>query len=418
MGFGFGIAADTPAASSGLPLAIQDVLIVGASIMNQSMDETNIETLSNAAYSNSAITVINRAISGWLMQDLKNNIDAILLDYIAITDMLVFIHIGGGDVSLTRTFDTVSEPVNDLFVSNLQYIVDAIKTAGLIPIVSDITFRRYIKTTPHVTELNEEDGSLPYNENLIYPMSKVESSTYTTSSGEAITQFYTLMYNNPKFLENDGIHPNADGELALAKRFVDTVLRYNFTGSYSSPISKRHSPNQSANDVRFSLGLAEYQTNILWVSTSTTNTGSNTNNMYSVNGEDSGYRIQWLSTFTGVNQDGVETGDDSGFMLDTQIRNSYFMNFGETNTVEVSGLDDNCTYTFRMTGSRDAVDDRQTKITLDTVEKIYNTSSGGVGNTTDGVVYTGVVPSSGIVTFTVEGVTTFAYLGGIDIIKE
>ena len=103
--------------------------------------------------------------------------------------------------------------------------MNAITTKGFIPVLADLTFRDYDGTTA----ASPENGSLPYNVNLIRPL---VSSQFKYSSGKPWLQYYDLILSDyVTYLSPDNIHQTPAGEQALRDHFKDTIVNYVLTGT-------------------------------------------------------------------------------------------------------------------------------------------------------------------------------------------
>jgi len=211
------------------PNAYQDILILGASIMAESMLALETKALIDSTYGVNS-TVYNRAVAGWSAQTLRDNIDLILADYTpTLQNMAVFMHIGGNDVSANRPY--TSDLTLATLQANLQYIINAINTAGYTLYMANLTYRDY----PDVNRSNEVSGSLPYNQNVLHPLIP---NGFMFQDGTPWADLYTLMYNSPEYFDTDGIHLNPTGEQAFRQYLVDTLGLHNFTGEIPAQLVK------------------------------------------------------------------------------------------------------------------------------------------------------------------------------------
>lgn len=402
-----------------VPLEIQDLLILGASIMSSAYsDENTVKSLMDAKYINSSITVHPTAIAGSNVQDLKDSIDTTLANYSHIQNMLVLVHIGGNDVTSTRPFTDMTQLERDTFVSNYEYISDAIVTAGFIPIIADLTFRRY-KTTPIVTTSNEEDGSLPYNESLLYPLIQTYSKYYSHSSGESIMQFYTLMYNHPEYMSYDGVHPNIDGNWYMKEHLVDTLGKINYIGRKSRATKTSNFPIFNKQDgTSMSIGVMDGgMPDDIWISSASVGAWER-QYFFGKNRAVTPYNIVGLDSFDAGAYSGGQTGDNSGFLHDYQLKNSLKINNGNFVVVTLEGLDNTKVYQIRLSGSENSGTDEQTQVSIGGVDKNYYTYSGGSANTLDGVQFDDIAPNAeSKIGITLTPIIGNGYLSGIDLLE-
>ncbi|MGE5944598.1 MAG: SGNH/GDSL hydrolase family protein [Flavobacteriales bacterium] len=206
--------------------SITRFIIIGASIMNSTFFyPDDIEALINVTYPDETVEVYDEAVAGWTTHYGQINIDAILAEYSAegtTYDTYVLIHLGGNDVTNNRPYSTDTN-LSDM-EDDYNYMLDAIIAKGFTPILNEISFRNYDETTL----LNEQNGSLPYNENIIKPLNLSRGLDFVFEDGTSYYQLYELIYNNPSWLNSDDIHVNnVDG---LRDFFVNTICKYVFTG--------------------------------------------------------------------------------------------------------------------------------------------------------------------------------------------
>lgn len=123
-----------------------------------------------------------------------------------------------------------------------------------------------------------------------------------------------------------------------------------------------------------------------------------------------------------LNTSGQETGNNSGFLLDAQFAQSIYVQSGNSFNFPIAGLDQSKTYTIRISGSRATALVRTSIATIGGVSKTYTTSTGvdGLGNTSDGVIFTGLIPNAqGEITIIITNEDgTYSYFGGFDLIIE
>ena len=118
-----------------------------------------------------------------------------------------------------------SAPRIDQITNNITYILDAIEAKWFTPILNQLGFRDYDDTT----YLNEENGALPYNENIITPLVLSRTPEFAYSDGQSFYQLYNLVYNNYEtYLGDDNIHLNSTGRSAFQVRFIESICKYIF----------------------------------------------------------------------------------------------------------------------------------------------------------------------------------------------
>jgi hypothetical protein len=140
--------------------------------------------------------------------------------------------------------------------------------------------------------------------------------------------------------------------------------------------------------------------------------GSVWNNFRSYGGVSSGVNMTIEENYSGVNPNGMVTGNNSGVYPDNVMRSSYYCGPGVTARVRISGLSLRHRYSFIFFSSRSGTGDRTSVYRIGTRSVSLNASN----NTTTTVQISDVVADeNGAVTFTVSlGPTaTFAYLNSL-----
>jgi hypothetical protein len=140
--------------------------------------------------------------------------------------------------------------------------------------------------------------------------------------------------------------------------------------------------------------------------------GSVWNNFRNYSNLSSGVNMTIEENFSGVNPNGMVTGNNSGVYPDNVMRSSYYCGPGVTARVRISGLSLRHKYSFTFFGSRSGTGDRTSVYRIGTRSVSLNASN----NTTATVQLNDVLADdNGAVTFTVAlGPTaTFAYLNSV-----
>lgn len=405
-----------------------NLLIVGASIMAQTYDNgTDIVNRFDTTYPDAGgWTVYGRAVAGWTTTDLRNNIDAILADYVAVQDMVVLVHTGGNNISLTRPYSSTTQTEQDTITDDVTYICDAIEAAGFIPVLADVTFRNYDNVDP-LDDTTYANGSEPYNLNLYRPLALTYSPFYSDVNGDSFMSFYYFMLNNyAQYIGSDGIHPTTIGRAALRQRIVDTI---GFTAAYNVD------PEQLSLNIVQSGGTAQRVFHINYggdpygapetINTIADDSGSLLS-LTDVNDASAGYGVT-IGNYNSnsPNTAGAASADNTGFLYDTVLAQSFYLQSGITAFNVISGLDDAKLYNLRISGSRGAVSGRRTQIEIGTgtggeAAQDYGTDDGANGaNYIDGVEFTNITPVGGVIQFNATVSTgTYGYVGGFDFIEQ
>ncbi len=208
------------------------LVMAGASITDDAMQDDALQTNIATTYSKT-VTAVNEALSGRDTTDLRNAIDDIIHRNHS-KGNYVFVHIGGNNVTNTRPFSTATELEKSTITDDLNYIMNAIINARMIPLPASLTFRDYDDTT--IT--NEENGSLPYNDNLIDPVYCVKAPDFCYEDGKPYLQMYEAIKNTfATSLQVDNIHLTSAGTLVFQQMIVDSVCKQIFTGEAPTEIS-------------------------------------------------------------------------------------------------------------------------------------------------------------------------------------
>ncbi len=200
----------------------QLLLIVGASLENTML--SGLQTLINSTYGVDW-TVVDLAVSGETSTGLVARIDADLVPYVN-KGAYALTHIGGNDVTNSRPYATATQLELDTLRDNLEYVYDALENGGIKILPCSLSFRDYDDTTFE----NEENGSLPYNDNIVLPTCVERGPKFCYPDGRPFLDLYRFIRNNPSYLHSDNIHLTTEGYQAYRQFVVDTVVKYIITG--------------------------------------------------------------------------------------------------------------------------------------------------------------------------------------------
>ncbi|RAJ06943.1 fibronectin type III domain protein [Chitinophaga skermanii] len=129
-------------------------------------------------------------------------------------------------------------------------------------------------------------------------------------------------------------------------------------------------------------------------------------------GNGTGMLITTIRNFTGTNNVGMNTGNNSGVVPDNVMRESYYLDRGDTAILRVSGLNQSLVYSFTFFGSRNGAGDRTTVYQIGTTTVNLNAAL----NTANTVTIHKVVPNSdGEIFIRVYGsaASQYGYLNGL-----
>lgn len=120
----------------------------------------------------------------------------------------VAIHIGGNNVSAERPYVSKDSDSGDSqLAEQLEGIIQQIIAAGKYPIVSRISYRNYTSTPSVNNGANQENGSLPYNTNIVDPLiTQYLPEQVNPSTGVSYVDAYGYFFEKPELISSDGVH--------------------------------------------------------------------------------------------------------------------------------------------------------------------------------------------------------------------
>lgn len=372
---------------------IDDVVIFGASIMEQSFSGANQQTAEQLYADKGAnVNVYERATSGDNSTVMKSRLPAIITEFQANAARTLFvIHWGGNDVSQSGPYPGGAATMD----ANCREMLQDLKDAGFKIALSDITYR--IPPASNPTD--------PYNQNIMNPI--------VSDFADIPLNMYDLTFNNQgTWFEVDGIHPDSTGEDMTRNYIVDSTYE-----KFSNLVP----PPQPVGweDVLLQFGLL--------------NVYPDGSNEFSVDATKSNIKNIDLTVVAGasVTLSGSEGHSDTfgrgnvNDPSDTSIsltNNSglksytYKQDGAQTIDLSASNIDPTSTYTVGVTASRDAVDVRNNDVIVGGVTKVMQTTA----SPAEIVEFTNVAGSdlisNGIVVAPTGG-TGYSYIGMIRITK-
>lgn len=192
---------------------IVKLVTFGASILERSFDSFSNNKNTKADlydYGFRDVQFFPRAVGGEDSAALASRIDSVVAEFAGESGVVFIVHAGGNDVTATRPYSAASESEKTNLAVNLQYIVDAIKTAGFECIISPISYRSYQGVPP------DSNGSKPYNDAIVDNVIKASVPCWwDESNNKAALDLYSLIESNKNYLDADGIHPNTEGQAAI-----------------------------------------------------------------------------------------------------------------------------------------------------------------------------------------------------------
>ena len=373
---------------------IDDIVIFGASIVEQSFSGGNQGTTENLyAAKGATVNVYERATSGDNSTVMKSRLPAIITEFQGNAARTLFvIHWGGNDVSQNGPYPGGETTLD----TNCREMLQDLKNAGFKIALSDITYR--IPPASNPTD--------PYNQNVM--------NALITEFADIPLNMYDLTFNNQgTWFEVDGIHPNGTGEDMTRNYIVDnTYTFFSNIGPVPQPVTW--------DDVVLQYGLINVypdgsnEASIDKVVTPIKNVDLSVVEGASVTLSGSAGHSDELGrgNVNDPSDTSISLTNNSGLL-------SYVYKDGGTISVDFTNanLDPVATYTVGVTASRDAVDVRNNDIVVDGVTKVLNATA----SPAEIVTFTGVTGASLMstgVTASPTGGTGFAYLGMIRVTKE
>lgn len=214
---------------------VTDVVILGASIDDQLLASPNVlaNLISNKV--GYPVTVYDAAVGGASVSSLLSDFDTLVAGISATKNnsrTLAVIHIGGNEVSNTQPYDEADAGTVTSMKSGINSLIDRCVAKGWRWVLADLTFRNYNDDT----YLNEESGSLPYNQQVTQVINRDRRSPYRHADGRSWMDFYYIVRNNwETWLQADDIHLTATG-ISGMQEFVAEVISHISQGVTPQPI--------------------------------------------------------------------------------------------------------------------------------------------------------------------------------------
>ena len=194
------------------------LIFLGASITDGMVGfkEDRISTyLASQGYT---VTVVDAAVGGDQVVDILARWEALKGTYTGDSSVYVFCHAGGNNVSSTRPYSTASQADLDTFNNDYAALVSSIVNNGNTLMPATLTYRAYSGM------LNEDEGSKPYNTNIVEPILAGIKEAYTELVTQPINLYdYTKNYCSV-IAGSDGVHYNSDGYMHLRKLVADNLV--------------------------------------------------------------------------------------------------------------------------------------------------------------------------------------------------
>lgn len=373
-------------------LNITDVVIFGASIMEQSFSNTS-DVESKFLEEGYTINVHERATSGDNTTQMLTRLPAVITEFQAIASTTLFaIHWGGNDVSQEGAY-----PAAAGMEINMRSMLNDIRGAGFKIMMSDISYRVPPASNP----------TQPYNDAFMYQL----QSEYN----DVDWFLYQLTFDNQANIEPDGIHPDPVLENLIRQELVDrskTKIKPNFTVSV---------PNLTE-------VFIEFGDEVLMSRDSTTNRVSGNGTIFDIRNKDystiasSSLTVSGATSINNVGRGNTSdpTNDTISLFNNDCLTDSLFVQSPDTMSIDLSsiGLVDSDLYTVGLTASR--ADTSGTKVTDYTINNVTKSLDSEL-NPPAQVYFNNVsgadLKSSGI-SIKAQSGSSFGYVSILQIVKE
>ena len=123
---------------------------------------------------------------------------------------IVFANQGGNSVTDQRPYaKTHGNDGFATFPDDLDRMMKAITDAGKRPFIQDISYRDYTNTPQVNSNANPENGSLPFNQNIVWPKwaTKFPAQVDPDTGVPYVSTYGFMLTNRTTVLASDGIHP-------------------------------------------------------------------------------------------------------------------------------------------------------------------------------------------------------------------
>ncbi|MDF1665583.1 MAG: hypothetical protein P1V97_27740 [Planctomycetota bacterium] len=190
-------------------------VFVGAAMTMNAANPDRYTQLIRETFTDQDPYVVNEARNSWGVNKFWNGIGKILERHPH--SRYICIHIGGADVSNQRPYPKGSKTIQ----RRLDAALAMIRKAGKIPILARLSYRQYKKKGAQPAVPPESNGSGPYVVNVYDPLiRKYCRPFFDPKARRGYVDLYKLFEENKKFLGDDGISWNKDGNEAFLKVFV------------------------------------------------------------------------------------------------------------------------------------------------------------------------------------------------------
>lgn len=333
---------------------VSQIVALGASIINGTFS-SDVSNLQNSVfYGLSGTPLDEQGVSGDDVSDLLLRLPAILTTYDGVENVVFVMHIGGNNVTDTRPYSAATLAELQGISTGINQIIGLIEAAGHKLFMASISYRYYDDGSA-----SEEDGSLPYNQNIIEPIIKNRlPDSWDFVKNKPRFDMYNWTKDNPDLMSADGVHPTTLGYEVLCEWWYEQmakVITPNAPTLYTTSSTKAIVDTGSL--VNTATGIYLATDLVINDIGGTTLTG--------------GGRVI-LNNFDGSSQTGGRgnLGDASVSLSNNELLTSYIFTNNSRTYINICNLESNKTGVITFTASRNSLDGtRLTDLTYNSVTK-------------------------------------------------
>lgn len=371
---------------------IDNVIIFGASIMDQTSSGTNQQAMKDLyALKGANVNVYDRATSGDDTTAMRAKLPAIITEFQDVAERtLIEIHWGGNNVSREGPYPGGATTME----ADCRAMLQDLKAAGFKIALSDITYR-----------LPPSHQTSEYNSNIMQPLIE--------EFADIPLSLYKLSFDNQDdWFEPDGVHPSLFGEDLNRNYLVNsTYIYFSNLGELPEPVVWEN--------VLLEFGQANVYpdgSNKLNASSTTLSVVKNTdltvvpNSIITLSGAE-GHSTQGRGNVNDPTDESLTLTNNAGLTSYVYVLNaSLFVDFSQANLIPTA------TYTIGFTASRNAADVRNNDVLIDGQTQVINSTA----SPAEIITFTGItgadLMSGGV---TVSPTTTgYVYISMIQVTKE
>ena len=413
------------------PAAVDSVVIIGASLENsmfgKSLATAHATATSLLAAKGHSLPVYGYATNGARMVDAVAHYNAARA---AFPNALIVSGFGGGNITNLRPYAAMSQAGRDALLADMAaFAAAAAGDARHYPI--SLSFRDY----DDATFQNPANGAKPFNDELYIPWI---AENWPHAMGQAgrpkIDNYRRVLLDFETWLQTDNIHLTTPGVTGDRQFIIDRIADI-LAGNVIPEIAERASPPPPVT-TEYPLAIINFTGDSFPATAraSYNNVSGNADpviptpvpHVLDINGAETGMTLSLAYTGSpaigstapgrGANNSGRIAGLPaySGQLLSSNVVSAnLYVTTGVTAVVTITGAVADADYEIGMVGSRDASDVRNTSLTVQGMETIWNTSEATpiaryvtVKANAEGTITMVLKPAAG---------TSLAYLSGVSI---